>query len=111
MRLRKDFDPKFCVGAGLFDAGFVFREVVPTWGNTKTVGLVVVSSCSTIRGCRQNVGILHGLVSSWYKVVFVMLIWARELVAVLELGLLPPGVSVLGLDRGSESDVRTVGAQ
>ena len=30
MRSCKDFDPELGVGTGLFDTGFVFREVVPT---------------------------------------------------------------------------------
>ena len=111
MRSCKDFDSELCMGAGLFDAGFMLREVIPTWGNIKTVRSVVVSSCSTTRGHRQNVEISCGLVSSWYKVVFVMSIWTGGSIAILELGLLPPGVGVLSLDGGSESDVWTVGAQ
>ena len=107
----KDFDTELSVGAGLFDAGFVLGEVVPACRNTKTVGTVVVSACSTTRGHFWNVGIFLSLVSSWYKVVLVMSIWAGGSVAKLEPGFLPPGVNVLILNRGSELDVGVVCAQ
>ena len=111
MRPRKDVDAELCIGAGLFGTEFVFGEVAPTWGNTKTVGTVVVSSCSTTRGLFRNRGIFLGLIRSRYKVVFVISIWAGGSLAELEIGPDPPGIGELSLDGGSKSDVRMVGAR
>ena len=85
MRLRKDFDTKFGVWARLFEAELVVWEGVPAWGNTKTVGTVVVSSCSTTRGLFRNAGILLGLTSSRYRVSSVVSVGAGSLFAESEI--------------------------
>ena len=111
MRSRKDFDTELSVGAGLLGAEFVLGEVVPPAGNTKTVRMVVVSSCSTTRGRFWNRSILFGLVSSRYKVVSVMSVWAGGSIADSEAWSFPPGVSELGLGVCSPTDMRFVGAR
>ena len=111
MRSCKDFNTKLSIGARLFGTELVFREVVPTWGNIKTIGAVVVPSCSTTRGRLRNCGKFLSLVSSQYKVVSVMSIWAGGFVAELELGFIPPGVSELGLGGSLESDMGLVGTR
>ena len=111
MQSRKDFDTELGVGAGLFGTEFVFGEVIPPAGNTKTVGMVVVSSCSTTRGRFWNCSVLLGLVSSWYKVVAVMSVWARGLITELEAWSFPPSVSELGLGVCSPTDVGFVEAR
>ena len=85
MRPCKDFDTELCVGAGLFETEFVVGERVPAWGNTKTVGTVVVSSCSTTRGLLWNAGIFLGLTSSWYRVSSVVSIGAGSVFAESEI--------------------------
>ena len=85
MRLFKDFDTELGVGAGLLFAELVVGEVTPAWGNTKTVGTVVVSSCSTTRGLLWNRGIFLGLVSSRYRVVSVISVGAGSLLAESEI--------------------------
>ena len=92
MRLCKDFDTELGVWAGLLVAEFVIGEGVPAWGNTKTVGTVVVSSCSTTRGLLWNRGILLGLASSWYRVSRVVSIGAGGLFAESEIRFDAPGV-------------------
>ena len=111
MRSRKDFDTELSIGTGLLCTELVVGEVAPAWGNTKTVGTVVVSSYSTTRGLFRNQGILLGLVRSWYKVVSVISIGTGGLLAVLKVWSDPPSVSELISDRGLELDVRMTGAQ
>ena len=85
MRSCKDFDTELSVGTGLLFAELVVWEVTPAWGNTKTVSMVVVSSCSTTRGLFRNRGIFLSLVSSWYRVALVVSVWARGLLAKSEI--------------------------